>query len=244
MFCRWILLLLVFTSWYGHAKPLLIAAPPEVIALVDPLYQRWFSQAGLEVKFLPCSWTRCQALSQQHVVDGEALRLGEYGENNRQLVRVNVPLTQVAFYGLSLDASVANQSLPQLLHAQKRFACARGNAWCEKAIPPPQLHLLNALTQGIPLLLRDRIDILIVTDHYPPAYIPKEVEGRAIVNTLLRRGSHYLFLTSQHATEAQKLQNAWSNMIKSPAWVSFSAQFIAGQKIIIQMQYPPLKVAG
>ncbi len=238
MLYRLILTLLALTSWSCHAKPLLIAAPPDVIHLVSPLYERWFSQAGLEVKFLPCSWPRCQALSQQGMVDGEALRLGEYGENNRQLLRVNVPLTQIAFYGLSLDASVANQSLPQLLHAQKRFACARGNAWCEKAIPPPQLHLVNALTQGIPLLERERIDILVVTDHYPPAYIPKEVEGRAIVNTLLRRGSHYLFLTNQHATEAQKLQNAWSNMIKSPAWVSFSAQFTADQKTLIQAQYP------
>ncbi len=243
MFCRWILVLLVLTSWYGHAKPLLIAAPPDVITLVTPLYKNWFRQAGLEVKFLPCSWTRCQALSQQRVVDGEALRLGGYGENNPQLVRVDVPLTQVAFYGLSLDASITHQSLSQLLHAHKRFACARGSAWCEKAIPPSQLHWLNALTQGIPLLQRDRIDVLVVIDLYPPAYLPKAVEGRAIVSTLLIKGSHYLFLTSQHATDAQKLQQTWSSMIKSPAWVSFSARFTAGQKAIIQAQYSPLGIA-
>lgn len=237
MLCRWILMLLL-TSWYVHAKPLVIAAPPDVITLVTPLYKSWFSQAGLEVTFLPCSWARCQALSQQGMVDGEALRLGDYAENNRHLLRVEIPLTQIAFYGLALDASIANQSLSQLLHVKKRFACIRGNAWCEKSIPAPLLHQLNASTQGIPLLQRERIDILVVTDLYPPTYLPQEVEARAIVSTLLLRGSHYLFLTSQHATKAQKLQNAWSNMIKSPAWVSFSAQFTADQKILIQAQYP------
>lgn len=234
---RWFLMLLALSCWYGNAKPLVIAAPSDVISLVSPLYEHWFHQAGLEVKFLPCSWARCQALSKQGVVDGEALRLGSYGESNRNLVRVDVPLTQVAFYGLSLDPTIANQSLEQLLHANKRFACVRGHAWCEKTIPPSQRHLLNSPTQGVPLLLRDRIDILIILDHYPAAYIPKEVEGRAIVSTQLRSGSHYLFLSSKQAANAQKLQEAWSGMSKSPTWISFSKRFKESQKVYIQSQY-------
>lgn len=238
MLCRWILLLLL-TSWDGQAKPLVIAAPPYVITLVTPLYQHWFSQAGLEVTFLPCGWARCRELSLQGVADGEALRIWEHGETNRHLVRVDVPLTKTAYYGLSLDPLAANQSLQQLIEANKQFGCLRGNAWCEQTIPPSRRTHLNSPTQGIPLLLRHRIDILVVVDWHTPSFLPNMVEGHAVISTLLFKGNHYLFLTSQHTAEAKKLQQAWSELVHSPSWPSLSAQFTQGQKAIIEGQYHP-----
>ena len=218
-----VLISLTLLSPRSHAAPLPLAGAPAIAEMFIPLYDAWFAMAGLSYQIVPCPLARCSSLLDNNGVVGDVVRFPEFASLHPELVMVPPAVASIGIYAITLAPLPAESSLPALIEQKKRFACIRNTSWCKSHLPEPQVHWLNSNDQGIPLLQRGCIDVLILygKSRAEPGYNP--IQHSQTHAHFLETNTLHLYLHANQAPAIASLVHVWPQLQNSPQWTELEA---------------------
>lgn len=225
LFARICLVLLSLTLLppKSHAAALPLAGAPEIAEMFMPLYDAWFAMAGLNYQIVPCPLARCSSLLDNNGVVGDVVRFPEFAALHPELVMVPPAVASIGIYAITLVPLPVESSLPDLIAQNKRFACIRNTSWCKSHLPDHQVHWLNSNDQGLPLLQRRRIDVLILygKSRTEPGYNP--IQQTQTHAHFLETNTLHLYLHANQAPAIASLVRVWPQLQLSPQWPELEA---------------------
>lgn len=236
------MLALATSAWAGETSPPDNQVPPLTLGTREPegspamrwlqtVYDEAFRRVGRAVVLRTYPGARLTLLVDRGELDGDVARVGNYGSQHPQQLRVDEPVIRGR---LALYAASANVQVPDLAAletAPYNLVHVRGAVACDRVLAQGGGHLrrteVESDEQALTMLLAGRVDLYCTTDAEmmallsQPRYREWPVPRRLLV---VGTTPYYLYLHRRHAALVPALAAALKQMRAEGVFERVSAQ--------------------
>lgn len=190
--------------------------------IIDPntnLYMKWseliyleaFTRLNINFSYVVLPAVRASLMADLGKIDGETLRVTNYGNDHPNLIRIEEPILNANLSAFAYDSTIKISSWEELANSHYKIEYHRGEFLTKKRLSG--LVNLERLTdsstpsESLRKLLRARIDVYIVVEQIVTSLLasPEFIDSNIKLLTSLEKQPSYGYLNKRHSALAIKL---------------------------------------
>lgn len=184
-----------------------------------------YARLGVQIDIVPLPANRALMMAVKGEAAGDMMRIAALDGLHPSLVQVSYPLLHGELRAITLDPGLTHWDRTQL--ADKRIAIRRGVVIAERATAGMTVAAITDPEQFLPMLERDRVDILVVSDIAGiDPFTDADWSRLRVLDGVVAHFSLHHYLHRRHADLAAPLAEVLAQMDASGETAAITADFL------------------